>query len=119
MFELLAVMDIFAVPSFVEGFGLTAAEAMAAALPVVASNVAGLNEVVMDGVSGLLVRPGNPSELARAILTLLRDPKQAQRIGMAGKERVRELFSFDRFQKSYSALYQMEIGNSEIGHSHA
>ena len=119
VFELLAVMDIFVVPSFVEGFGLTAAEAMAAALPVVASNVAGLNEVVMEGVSGLLVRPGNPSELAIAILTLLRDPKQSERIGVAGKERVRELFSFDRFQKSYSALYQMEIGNSEIVHLHA
>ena len=112
VFELLAVMDIFAVPSFVEGFGLTAAEAMAAALPVVASNVEGLREVVEDGVSGKLVRPGNPSELAGAVLTLLRDPKECRRLGLVGRERVRELFSFDTFQKSYSTLYLMELGDS-------
>jgi glycosyltransferase involved in cell wall biosynthesis len=107
VFELLSIMDVFVTPSFYEGFGLTAAEAMSAGLPVVASDVDGLREVVGHDVTGLLVPPGNASAFAHAILTILHNPKTARAMGRAGKERVKRCFSYETFAQSYAKLYQL------------
>ena len=72
-------------PSLLEGFGLSALEAMAAGKAVVASRVGGLMEVVADSVTGDLVPPGNPEDLALAIAGLLEDPDR--RSGTAGRDR--------------------------------
>jgi glycosyltransferase involved in cell wall biosynthesis len=105
LFEFYAIMDIFAMPSLYEGFGLTAAEAMAAGVPVVGTKVEGLSEVIEDGVSGYLVQTGNWQALADALATLLRNPEQAKAIGQCGRKRAECLFSLERFRTSMIGIY--------------
>ena len=107
VFEFYAIMDIFAMPSLYEGFGLTAAEAMAAGVPVVGSKVEGLSEVIEDGVSGYLVQAGNSHALAEAVITLLKDPQKAKAIGQDCCNRVERLFSLKRFSASMIGLYNI------------
>ncbi len=97
---------VVAVPSVFEGFGLVAAEAMAAGTPVVASAVGGLREVVEDGVTGLLVPPGDAGALASAVIRILRDPALGEEMGRRGRDRVRALFSLERFEASTLAAYR-------------
>ncbi len=93
--EVLASMDLYLQPSLYEGGGPTALlEAMAVGLPVVASNIGGMNESVLHGETGILVPPKDPSALARAILELLSHPARARAMGLKGRERV----SSERFQ---------------------
>ena len=106
VFRLYKSMDVLAVPSLFEGFGLTAAEAMAAGLPVVASNVDGLAEVVVDGVTGCLVPPNNPNALAEKLIVLLTDADLCRRMGQAGFDRVKVNFSMERFRESMLSVYE-------------
>lgn len=103
---ILALLDVFVMSSLWEGLPIALLEAMAAGLPVVATSVGGTPEVVVDGVTGLLVPPRDPDALAEAILTLLRDPGLRQRMGQAGRERVREQFSVEKMVKEIEGLYQ-------------
>jgi glycosyltransferase involved in cell wall biosynthesis len=73
-----------------EPFGIVVLEAMAAGRPVVAAASGGIPEVVTDGVTGLLVPPGDASALAHAIASILSDPQAAQVLGIAGRNRARE-----------------------------
>lgn len=100
-----AQMDIVIVPSRFEGFGLSAIEAMSYALPVVASAVDGLKEVVDDHVTGLLVPPQNPLALSRAIITLMNNPQQQKQLGEAGRMRVKATFAYTLYQKKVAQLY--------------
>ena len=109
VYKLYGIMDILVVASRFEGFGLTAAEAMAAGVPVVASRVGGLIEIVQDRVTGLHVAPLNHQELADALLTCLKDPQQRMRFGEAGIVRVKAMFSFDIYEKAIASLYQWAI----------
>ncbi len=84
---------IFVLPSLEEGFGITAAEAMACGIPVVASNVGGLCEIVEDGRTGLLVPPKDACALAKGVSSLLHDRGAAERMAQLGRERVRQHFS--------------------------
>jgi glycosyltransferase involved in cell wall biosynthesis len=98
--------DLLAATSFVnETFGIAPAEAMACARPVVASHFGGFPEVVEDGVTGYLVRPQDPADLARCIDVLLADPAHAAAMGEAGLARVRRLFTWeavvDRLERVY------------------
>lgn len=104
-FALYGSMDIVVVPSLFEGFGLSAAEAMAAGLPVVANDLDGLQEVLQGGVTGILVRPGSIQDLTSSILTLLSDSGTGEQMGRKGKERVRELFSYRRFVETILSAY--------------
>jgi glycosyltransferase involved in cell wall biosynthesis len=83
--RLLAGLDVLAVPSRSDGSPLVVCEAMAAGVPVVASRVGGLPDLVEDGGSGLLVRPGEAEDLARALVSLLLDPEAARRLGARGR----------------------------------
>lgn len=106
VFRFYAVMNIFAMPSLFEGFGLTAAEAMAAGLPVVASDVDGLAEVVADGETGLLVPQQDTAALAAALIELLESPEKVAEMGFKGRQRVEKCFSLQRFSECTLAAYE-------------
>lgn len=110
--DLLATCDLFVLPSLCEGFGLAVAEAMACAKPVVASNIGGVNEVVVDRETGLLVSPADPPALASAIRTVLSDPILAERLGAAGKSRVHREFSAERMVERTTDIYEEILARS-------
>lgn len=103
-------LDVLAFPSRSEGFGLVAAEALAAGIPVVATRAGALPEVVRDGVDGVLVPPGDTEALARALVRLGGDPAERARMGRAGRERVRREFSVERMVGEYEALLLRAAG---------
>jgi glycosyltransferase involved in cell wall biosynthesis len=102
----LAAMDVFALSSDWEGMSNALLEAMAAGLPIVATAVGGTPDVVVDGVTGLLVPPRDSSALAKAIATLVRDPDLRRRMGQAGRERVLQHFSVERMVERTQNLYE-------------
>jgi glycosyltransferase involved in cell wall biosynthesis len=99
-------IDVMAMPSLWEAFGLSAAEAMAIEKPVIASRVDGLPEVVEDGVTGILVPPAEPEPLARAILQLAADPQRRRAMGVQGRNRVEALFSLDSMIERHETFYE-------------
>ena len=103
--DLLNAMDIFVLPSYSEGLSLALLEAMAAGLPVIATAVGGLPEVVTDGDNGLLIPPRDAAALAGALERLLADPALAQRLGANAREHVREHFSLDRLGREINEIY--------------
>jgi glycosyltransferase involved in cell wall biosynthesis len=107
--EILAASQVFVLASRSEGFPMAVLEAMAAGLPVVASRVGGLDEIVDTGETGLLVRPGDPSELARAIARLLDEPGLRARMGAAGRARVERHFDLDGALRAHLDLYRREL----------
>ncbi len=101
---------VVAVPSFREGFGVVCAEAMAHARPVVASAVGGLLDLVADGETGIHVPPGDVAALRDALERLLSDPELRRRFGEAGRERVRERFSWAAVTDATVAAYERALG---------
>jgi glycosyltransferase involved in cell wall biosynthesis len=101
----LAGADVAALPSLQEGLGVAALEAMAAALPVVASRVGGLGEVVVDGETGRLVPVGDIDALAAALDALARDADLRRRLGAAGRDRVRARYSTAAMAEGTLACY--------------
>lgn len=98
-------MDIVVIPSRFEGFGLTAIEAMSYSIPVIASAVDGLVEVIENQKSGILFKSEDPSSLSDAIINLIRDPQQCQQIGENGYNRVKATFAYNIYQKTISDIY--------------
>ena len=103
--ELMKAMDIYVQPSFHEAFGITIAEAMFSGLPVIASNVGGIPEVVKDGETGILVPPQDPKALSEAIITLIQNPEMARTMGEKGREVAASKFSGERYARDMENLY--------------
>ncbi len=101
---LLARHRLLVLPSFAEGVPVVLMEALASGLPVVATRIAGISELVEDGVSGRLVPPGEEEALADAILEVLADPGRARAMGEAGRARVRAEFDSRREAGRMAAL---------------
>ncbi len=93
-------------PSLYEGFGLPAAEAQACGTPVIATSAGALPEIVEDGVSGMIVPPGDSPALAKAISALLQEPERCLEMGEAGARRIRERFSWRRTAEETVELYE-------------
>lgn len=106
----LGQIDIMAMPSLWEAFGLSAAEAMALGKPVIASAIEGLPEVIEDGVTGLLVPRADSAGLAAAIVELGRQPERWAAMGAAGRQRVETLFSLDRMIERHEEFYDRVAG---------
>lgn len=103
--RLIPSWDVLVIPSLEEAFPLSALEAMAAARPVVASRVGGLSELVVDGVTGRLVPPGDTEALVRCIAELAGDRPRLAHMGDEGWERVHSLFSAARMMQQTAQLY--------------
>jgi glycosyltransferase involved in cell wall biosynthesis len=99
-------LDIYCAPSLAESFGVAALEASSCALPVVASRVGGLPEVVDDGRTGLLVEPGDEIALAGALRSLLLDADLRSRLGSAGRSFVQERYSWPSCVDRVMAIYE-------------
>lgn len=104
--------DIFAFPTFGEGFGLVLLEAMAVSKPVVAANVMAIPEIVVDGKTGLLVPPDNADALAQALLKLIENPSLCQQFGIAGRQRLEQEFTVERMVQKTIAVYEEVLGIS-------
>jgi glycosyltransferase involved in cell wall biosynthesis len=102
----MAIMDVVVCPSRFEGFGLTAAEAMAMSKPVIASNVGGLAEVVDHRHTGFLVSSINFVEMADAMNMLQADNDLCMCMGKSSREKVEKQFSFHAYRKQIALLYQ-------------
>ena len=120
--ELLAECDVFALSSIAEGMPVTLLEAMAAGLPVVATDVGGIASVVHDGITGTLVPAGDPRALACALNTYVMNGNLRRQHGEAGRARVAAQFSLSAMVSAYAALYdelltdlQVQRANSSVG----
>jgi glycosyltransferase involved in cell wall biosynthesis len=112
IYELLQISDILALPSFVEGLPMVLLEAGACEIPVVATSVGGVPEIVMEGVSGFTVPPGNSGVLADRLIRLLTNPDLRRQMGKAGREVVENRFSTKivgpQLEKLYYRLLAVE-----------
>ena len=104
--EHLSTSDIFVLPSRSEGFSNAIVEAMAASLPVVATNVGGNAEAVEDGVTGFIVPSDDPAALSAAIIRLISNPSQAKAMGEAGRNLVMEKFTTEAMMSKIAACYK-------------
>ncbi len=102
-------MNVFVLPSLSEGISNTLLEAMATRLPIIATDVGGSAELVVDGQTGRLVPPADVARLAEAIAELFADPEKAVAMGEAGCERVQAQFSLDAMVRAYLSLYEEQV----------
>ncbi len=103
--QIVAAADLFVLSSTREGLSIAMLEAMALGRPVVATAVGGAPDVIEHGRNGLLVPPGDPVALGRAIETVLGDPDSARRLGAAARETVLRRFGFERMVERYREIY--------------
>jgi glycosyltransferase involved in cell wall biosynthesis len=102
--------ELFVHPAVSEPFGLVVAEALACRKPVVASNTGGIPEIIRDGTSGILVKPGRPQELARAISSVLGDPNLMNTLSANGYAVAEKYFSFANTGRNYEKSFCELVG---------
>ncbi len=116
--ELLALFDLFLLTSQMEANPVSIWEAMASECPVVSFNVGSIDQAIVDGQTGVLVRPEDVDQMAREAIQLLRNPERAGRMGRAGRERVLQYGSIDRMIDGYSDLltdlYRSKTGVKKV-----
>jgi N-acetyl-alpha-D-glucosaminyl L-malate synthase BshA len=104
--EILGKSDLFLLPSEDESFGLAALEAMSCEIPVVASNVGGLRELISHGADGYLVDVGDVEALATYSLSILQNPKQQEKFGRNARRKVLRMYTPDKIMPQYERLYE-------------
>ena len=109
MNEVLSISDILLLPSELESFGLVALEAMACEVPVVATRVGGIPEVVRDGTDGFLYEVGSVSAMAEACLRILSDPHLRVSMGVSARDRAHREFCSSKIVQRYEALYTATV----------
>lgn len=105
-YDFINMMDIFALPSLHEGIPMVLLEALALKLPVIASRVGGIPEVVSHDKSGILVSPASPEQLASGISELIQDPERAEQLGNAGRYLMEQKFPASLMANRTAAMYQ-------------
>jgi sugar transferase (PEP-CTERM/EpsH1 system associated) len=112
--DLLKAMDLFVLPSLMEGMSNTILEAMATGLPVIATNVGGNPEILTDSVSGYLFQPGNVDELRSKLATLLLNRELRKGFGQAARSRALTTFSLEAMLRQYRQLY-LDLATRQSG----
>jgi glycosyltransferase involved in cell wall biosynthesis len=107
--EHLGRWDLTVIPSFYESFGVAALESSAAELPVVASDVGGLRDTVLNGKTGRLVTPNDPAAFARAIVELLENAPLRRQMGRAGRAFVEQQYDGERVMDQWVCLYETAL----------
>jgi len=111
--KLYPLIDIFILPSYREGLGVSIIEASAMKKPVIATDIRGCREAVNDGKTGILVPIGNPEKLAEAIIYLFRNPEKAKEMGRKGREKIKREFDekiiFSRIKIEYQRLIKEKL----------
>jgi glycosyltransferase involved in cell wall biosynthesis len=108
--RLLSAMDLYMLPTRREGFGVAFAEAMSMEIPVIASRISPLDEIIVDGRTGALADVGDPGAFARAAEPLLADPELRRRMGQDGRSHVIERFEQTLMCRAYERLFQEHAG---------
>lgn len=103
--DIMKMLDVFVLSSLSEPFGLVLVEAMAAGIPVVATQAGGAREIIVNNESGILVEPSNHEDLAAAVSNILRDNELAKKLNTAGKERAK-IFEADMMSSKTYELYK-------------
>ncbi len=103
--EILSVLDVLVQPSLNEAVGRILIEAGASSVPVVATKVGGIPEIVLDGQTGILIEPGDAQGLAQAVISLLEDEDKRKKMGLNAKNRINERFSAQSMVNSISQVY--------------
>ncbi|MEM7331960.1 MAG: glycosyltransferase [Chloroflexota bacterium] len=101
--------DLFVAPSLYESFGLIYIEAMNYAKPVIGCRAGGIPEVIDEGITGKIVDPNAPAQLAEAMIAFLTNPQQLYEMGTAGRQQLMERFTYVQMAKQYAAVYQQVI----------
>lgn len=107
--EVLPAIDIFVLPSIKEGLGLSLIEAMASRKPCVASKVGGIESLIEDGVNGVLVNPGDPDDLARAIKYILSNKDKVEAFKAEARKRVVDDFNINKMVSRIETMYEEVI----------
>jgi glycosyltransferase involved in cell wall biosynthesis len=103
--NIIPCLDLLVHPAYMEGLGVSLLEAASCGVPIVASQVGGIPEIVLDGVNGHLIKPGDSASLARLVVELLDRPERLIELGKAGRERVLEKFSIERMVEGNFGVY--------------
>jgi len=115
----LTQVDIFILPSFSEGVPVVLMEAMAAGVPVIATRVGGIGELVDDGINGYLAIPGDSQSLTQHLDTLLKDPQRRAEFGAKGRDKVAQEFNiYSEVERLYKVLKAAKAGTSEAIRPH-
>lgn len=109
MADVYRAIDVFVMPSLWEGLSLAMLEAMAAGLPLVATDVGGVRDVLGDNLHGRLVPPGDATSLAHALAELLRDTRLRQELAASASQRVRDTYGVANLTRQLSNLYEMAV----------
>lgn len=107
--EIVSNSDLMVLPSFSEGLPVSVLEALGMGVPVVASRVGGIPEVIENGVNGVLVEPGDSEELANAIASLMRDRAFSVKLGDSGRVCVLKKYDLPVVSRAWAALYRSEV----------
>jgi len=107
--ECMSVLDIFVAPSRMEGLGLSIMEAQACGLPVIGSRVGGIPQIIEDNVTGVLVEPQDPKELADAIVKLLNDAELRKTLGANARIYAQDNYSSDEMINKTIEVYEKNI----------
>ena len=107
--EVMRSIQCFALPSLAEGISNTILEAMASSLPVIATDVGGNADLIVQEGTGLIVPSADPAAMAQALIRLAREPQQARSMGVAGRSRVEQKFSMDTMVQTYQSLYDQQL----------
>lgn len=109
--EQIADSDIMLMPSYQEAFGVAALEAAAYGLPVIATNVGGIPEIVRDGINGILIEPGNMNQLSDAMIKLANDEDMRRKMGEAGMKHFQQNFNWTESMDTMEQVYARVIGD--------